>query len=340
MRKGSFLVLLAATIVMVAAAVVATLRGDRAVAPPAGARLVFPTLAAHLGDLAWIRLSHGTMNADFTSIAGRWVVVEKGNYPAAPDRMRRLLVGLADLALVEPKTDRPALYGRLGLDDPPQGAARLVELQDRTGTTVVKLLIGKTRPDRLGGGNDGVYVRLPGDPRTWLARGSLDLPGHIGTWLDRRLLDIPPGRIQSVTLTAADGAALTLRRDPNGGRFAVADPPADAKFKAQAALAAPAAALDGLELDDVRPTADLPVPQSGVARAAFATYDGLTITLRLLNQGHTEWAAIAAAGTGKTAVEAAAINARVARWTYALPAAPAKLLHTKLGDLVEPAKGS
>src|SRR5579863_879043 len=280
MRKGSFLLLLGATVVLVAAAVLATIRGDRAVAPPVGNRPVFPTLAAHLGDLAWMRLSHGSLNADFTAIAGRWVVVEKGNYPASPGRVRRLLVGLADLALVEPKTDRPALYPRLGLDGPPHGEATLVDLQDRTGATVAKLLIGKTRPDRLGGGNDGVYVRRPGDKRTWLARGSLDLPGDIIDWLDRRLLDIAPGRIDSVTLTAANGTALVLRRDPHGGKFEIVDPPPDARFKAPAALAAPAAALAGLELDDVRPAADLPVPDRGVATAAFATFDGLTIRLR------------------------------------------------------------
>lgn len=340
MRKSSFLGLLFVTLVTATAAVLALRHSDRAAGPPLGDRRVFPGLAAHLGDLAWMRLSHSASNTDFTAIGGHWVVVEKGNYPAAPGRVRRLLLGLADLALVEPKTERPALYSRLGLDDPPHGDATLVDLQDRTGATVARLLVGKSRPDRLGGGNDGIYVRRPGDSRTWLARGSLGLTADVADWLDRRLVDIEPGRLATVTLTAADGTALTLRRAPQGGEFTVADPPPDARFKPSAALAAPAGALADLELDDVRPAADQPVPKEGVATATFTTFDGLTVRLRLLRQGSVDWAAIEATGDDKAAAEAQAINARVARWTYALPAARATLLHTRLADLIEPAKGS
>ncbi len=340
MQKRSFLLLLGTTVAVVAAMVAALSHGDRAVSPsPVNVR-VFPKLGAHLGDLAWLRLSHGAMTADFTAIGGHWVVVEKGNYPAAPGRMRRLLLGLADLTLVEPKTRRPALFARLDLDEPTNGKSTLVSLQDRTGATVAELIVGKSRPDRLGGGNDGVYVRRPGEELAWLARGSLDLPSDITDWLDRRILDIAPARVASIALTGADGAVLTLRRDAAGGKVAVADPPADAKLKGQAALAAPAGALAGLDLDDVKPAADLPVPDSGVAVAAFQTFDGVSVTLRLFRQGGRDWVAVAASGSGKAAAEASAINRRLARWRYAIGGERAKLLRTALADLVEPAKGS
>src|SRR5579863_1090600 len=126
MQKRSFLLLAGATIVLVAAAIWALASGDRAVSPAAHDERVFPDLAAHLGDLAWMRLAHGSMKADFTLIAGHWAVVEKGNYPAAPDKMRRLLLGLAELTLVEPKTTRPELFARLDLDDPSNGKATLI----------------------------------------------------------------------------------------------------------------------------------------------------------------------------------------------------------------------
>ena len=37
---------------------------------------------------------------------------------------------------------------------------------------------------QLGGGNDGIYVRKPGDAQSWLARGTLDLSGDTAGWLD------------------------------------------------------------------------------------------------------------------------------------------------------------
>lgn len=338
MQQRSFLTLVGATIILVAAAAYALTTGERAVAPPVHDQRAFPTLAGHLGDLAWMRISHGTMKADFNLIAGQWTVVEKGNYPAAPDKLRRLLLGLAELTLVEPKTARPDLFARLDLDDPSNGRSTLVGLQDRTGQTVVELIVGKLRHDRLGGGNDAVYVRKPGEDRTWLARGSLDLPRDLVDWLDRRIIEIPAARIASVTLTAADGSTLALRRDQASGKFAVADPPEGAKFKGEAALAAPAATLAGLHLEDVKPAGELP-PPNGAATAEFATSDGLAVTLRLFTSGKMDWVAISAAGSGAAEKEAAALNAKLARWVYAIPGERAKLLRTKLGDLVEPQKG-
>jgi hypothetical protein len=300
-------------------------------------RRVLPDLAERLGDLAWMRLARGKERTDFALIGGRWVLVEKGNYPAAAGKVRRLLIGLADLTLVEPKTRRRELLPRLDLDDPANGRATLIRLQNRTGGTAAELIVGKTRRDRLGGGNDGVYVRKPGDEQAWLARGSLDLPADANDWLNRRILDLPAARIASVTLTGEDGAALTLRRDTAAGGFAVADPPEGAAFK-PAGLGEPAGGIAAMALLDVVSSADLPVPENGVATALFTTFDGLTVTLWLFRHDDADWITAEAVGAGAAAAEARAINARVANWTYKIAPERAKLLRTGLADLIEPGK--
>ena len=96
-----------------------------------------------------------------------------------------MLLGLADLSLVEAKTERAELFSRIGLDDPSNGKSTLVPVQDRSGANVGELILGKRKFDRLGGGNDGVYVRKPGADRTWLARGTVEAtasrsPGSTG----------------------------------------------------------------------------------------------------------------------------------------------------------------
>jgi hypothetical protein len=339
MRKSTFLLLVLATVAFVAAAAYAVLSGERTAAPVAQGQRVLPDLAARLDGLAWMRLAQGGKRTDFTAIGGRWVLIEKGNYPANAGKVRRLLLGLADLTLVEPKTRRPELLSRLDLDDPSNGRSTLVRLQGRTGGTVAELIVGKTRRGGLGGGNDGVYVRKPGDDQAWLARGSLDLPADLNGWLDRRIVDLPASRVAAVTLTGGDGAVLKLRREAPGGRFAVADPPDGAQLKGDAALAAPAAVLSGLELDDVLTTAELPVPESGVATALFTTFDGLTVTIWLFAHDGADWITLEAVGSGAAETDAKAIDARVANWTYKIPAGRAKVLRTRLADLVEPPKG-
>ena len=340
MHKRSFLVLLACTILLVAAAGWTATGGGRPAPPSLQGRRVLPQLAAALPNLAWIRLTHGKTTTDFNQIGGRWVVVEKGNYPAAQAQVRKLLLALSDLTLVEPKTERADRYARLGLDDPSHGKSTQITLQDRSGQTVAELLIGKTRFDWLGGGNDGVYVRKPGDKRSWLASGSLDLPADVSGWLNRKILDIPATQIEQVALTAADGTALVLKRDKPGGDFAVADPPANAKFKDQTALAEPATALSGLDLQDVSPRAGAPVPASGVTKGVFTTTDGLTVTLQLFAHDKGDWIAVAAEGHGKAAATAKAIDKRLAAWSFAIPTDRAQLLRTRLADLLAPPKGS
>src|SRR5438270_13101765 len=332
MQRRGFIVLLTATVIVVAAAIVVLAAADRAASPAPSGERALPGLAAKLGDLAWVGLSRGPTKIDFAAVNGSWAVVEKGNYPAAQGKMRQMLLGLADLTLIEPKTERPELFARLDPDDPANGRSTEIKLNDRTGQTSAELIIGRRRADRLGTGSDAVYVRKPGANRAWLARGSVDVSGEVVDWLDRRILDLPAARIASVKLTG-DGSTLLLSRAQPNDRFAVAASPADAKFKGPSVLAEPAGALAALDLADVKPAAEQPVPDSGVAAASFTTLDGLTVDLRLFARDNTDWLAIAASGKDASEAEAKAINDRVAAWTYAITPDRAKLLRTRIADL-------
>jgi hypothetical protein len=341
MQRRGFLILAAATVVAVLLAIVAAATGDRHVSRAIAGEKALPELASRLGDLAWVGLTRGKTRADFAQVGGSWLVVEKGNYPAASGKLRQMLLALADLTLIEPKTRRPELFGRLDVDDPGNGKATLVAVQDRTGAKVAELIVGKRRSDRLGGGNDGVYLRRPGEDQAWLARGTLDLSGDLISWLDRRILDIPDVRIKSVALKGADGATLVIGRAAPEADFAVQNPPPDTKFKSAAVIGEPARVLDALDLDDVRPAAELVVPDTGVALAAFTTFEGLVVNLRLFEQDNANWVAIDAAGAGPAEAESKQINDKLGRWIYAIPLFKANMLRTKLADLVEPTpKGS
>src|SRR5579884_1044220 len=339
MQTRGFLILVAVTAAVLLIAVFSAATGDRGVSRAGPGEKALPALGPKLADLAWFRLTRGQTHADFAQVGASWLVVEKGNYPAAAAKVRQTLLSLADLTLVEPKTRRPELYPRLGVEDPDDGKSTLVIVQDTSGAKVAELIVGKGRQDRLGSGNDGVYVRRPGGAQSWLARGSLDLSGDVTSWLDRRILDIPSVRIASVSLTGEDGAGLVLTRAAPDGEFGVQNPPLDVKFKPAAALAEPAAALEALDLDDVRPASELPPPDSGVATASLKTFEGLVVNLKLVQRNKASWVAIQAVGSGPTEAEAAKINAKVAPWMFAVPEFKAKLLRTKLADVIESAKG-
>jgi hypothetical protein len=162
----------------------------------------------------------------------------------------------------------------------------------------------------------------------------------VTNWLNPHIIDLPAERIATMILVGDEQGVVVIARHAATDKFAVENAPGGAKFKGDAAIAAPAAVLEGLDLVDVKPAADQPVPDSEVSTAAFTTFNGLTIRLKLFERDKQEWIVIEASGIGEAAAEGKAINDRVARWAYAIPVDRAKLLRTNMADLIVPAGGS
>ncbi len=354
MRQSGLFALFGAAIVAVVVAVLISLGGGGGANDPLVGRPVIPDLDKRLGEVAHITVIHGETTVTLARKDGVWTVPEKDAYPADPAKMRQVLLGLAALRYAEPKTAKPDLYSRLDVEDPDKKGsdARLITLSDDKGALMGELIVGKRRYDMFGGGNDGVYIRTPGQARAWLAGGSLDLPNATLDWLDRNLTQISIDRVKSASFTAADGTKVTIARDQAGAAFAITGGvPAGQKPKGDDSFNDAARALSYFDLDDVKPAAAVPFPDKGTNQAAFTTLDGLSVTVTLLEQDEPGakpedkpkkkyWAKLAAAGTGAAAKEADALNKKLGAWVYAIPEFKATSLSTKLSDLTEPEKGS
>ena len=340
MQERGLILLAAATLALVVLAVVAIATGDRGVSRAVPGARAFPDLAAKLGDVGSVGIKRQALSLTFVRDGDNWLVAEKGNYPAAAGKVRQIVLGMADLLLVEPKTQRAEFYPRLDVEDPGNGKSTLITLKDKSAAELADLIIGKRRYDRLGTGTDGIYVRKPGDTQAWLARGSLEFSDQLSSWLDRRILDIPQKRIAKATLTQTDGTQLVISRAKPEDKFTVEGAPADTKFKSDTTTGEPALALETLDLDDVKPATELAVPDKNVVTASFTTFDGLTVDVRMLDKDDTHWVALSAAGSGVAEPEAKTINDEGSRWTYAIPSYKATQLKMKLAVLLEPAKGS
>jgi hypothetical protein len=340
MQSRSLILLASATVVLVAIAILVLASGDRGVSRAAPDQPAFPALAAKLGEVASVTVSRNGTTMTLIRDGDSWLVAEKGNYPANAAKISQIVRAMADLTLVEPKTQNSDLYPRLEVEDPGNGKSALVAVKDKSGGDLAQAIIGKRRYDRLGAGNDGVYLRKQGEAQAWLARGTLDPSGDPASWLDRQIIDISEKKIAKIALIQADGTKLVISRAAPDAKFAVEDAPADTKFKSEGAISGPAAALETLDLDDVKPAGELSVPDKEVMKAYFTTFDGLTVDVRLMERDKSNWIAISATGSGSAEAEAKKIDDKVSHWTYAIPAYKANLLKTKLADLVEPAKGS
>ena len=171
MRSKGLIALLLVTTAAVVVAVLGSLGGTGTGANPRIDQAVLPVLGQHLTDVAHITLVHGANKTTLVRADGTWVVEEKGNYPADMAEVTQVVLGLADLRYVEPKTQKPDLYPRLEVEDAgkPDGKSTLVTVSDPKGTVLGEVIAGKQGIDQLGGGSDGVYVRTAGR-RSGLAR--------------------------------------------------------------------------------------------------------------------------------------------------------------------------
>jgi hypothetical protein len=304
---------------------------DQSAATDAG-RPMFPALGGKLDQAASVVLRHGaiTLRIVRNPTTKTWGLAERGFYPVDVGKLRGLLMGLSDLRLIERRTAEPAELSRLGLEDPTgrDATSTLIEVLDAAGKPLAALVAGHSRLRTAGNLPAQVYVRRPDQTQTWLAEGRLDLDADPLTWLDRDVMDIKPDRIASVSVTTPAGHLLLTRA---GAALALAEPAEHPRLDAQH-LRDVEHALDLLTLEDVRPDATAPAG-TALGSAVFTTKDGLAITATCGKAADDLWVRFTAAATSGAGAEAAALNARLAGWSYRLGDWKQAALVPTIGDL-------
>ncbi len=314
-----------------------------------GQRL-FPEIAAKGEQIRTIMIAHKDGTFRIAREGDQWVVLDKSKYPASLEKVRQLLLGLAELRALEAKTSSPASYPALEVENVDANAkSAQVTLQDGGGASLFSVVVGKSYYGR-GGGTDGVYVRGAGQAQAWLAQGRVSVDRDPIAWLERAVVSVPRERVRSVTIKS-DAKPLTVNRASASDKdFAIAGLPADRKAK-DYEVNAVGGAFESLELDDVRPAAEISFSNGNPVTEAI-TFDGLRITASFAEQDGATWARFAAKfeapaepvkAEGETKLkpadevrkEADAINARVGGWAYKLPAYKVEALRRKLDALLE-----
>ena len=230
MQKRSLILLASATVILVALAIFALAFGDRGVSRAAPGERAFPALAAKLDDIASMRSLAQRIDLDLHPRRRQLARLREGQLSSKRRQNQAARIGDGGFTLIEPKTRQPDLYPRLQVEDPEGENRPRFRSRTNRAPSLRRLIVGKRRYDRLGAGNDGVYLRKPGDPQAWLAGGSLDPSGEPSAWLDRRILDIAEKKIAKVSLTQADstrlvdqpfGAGCQIRRRGRARRYEI-----------------------------------------------------------------------------------------------------------------------
>ena len=345
MPTRGLIVLAVATVVTVAATGIAVDKRYReTVLEARGGEVVFPELRGRAGGVDEIEVTRAGAAFALERRGDGWANAGLGGYPARVELVETVLSGIADLRYLEPKTARAALYPKLAVEDagPGAGSTRLT-LGDGHGGVLADLVVGKARPRTANADRAGVYIRLPGRARAWLAEGALDVHRDAPGWSDREIVDIDARSIRSLTVRHADGEVVDLHRAaPDDRKLTLRNLPAGAAVAHQHEIDFMAGLLKGLSFVDARagPPSD-PAVAPGF-EATVRTADHLRVTLRAGNPAEdgTLWAAIDAGlavgveASGHARAEASRIASRFDGWLVKLPRRISDRLKIRLRDII------
>jgi len=299
--------------------------------------LVLPGLEKVLNDVSEMHLVKG--DGTRTTLKRRpseWLVGER-DYPADSGRVRKLLLDLGALRVVEEKTRNPELYAQLGVEDgaSPKAGGTLVEIV--TPAKTFALIVGKSA-----GGKSG-FVRVAHTEPSLLAQPLISVDADARRWIDRTIVDIGEQRVKEAVVEGAAGPSYTATRlSPQQSDYQVAPIPKGRELSSAGAADGLGSTFASLEADDVRRAPAAAANAAKPDHAIFRTFNGLELDVSGRLEGTHHYITLLARSTAKESqAEADAINARFGGWQLEIPSYKYEAMFTPLEQLlkkVEPPK--
>ena len=291
--------------------------------------LVLPGLEHNVNAVTEVGLRKGdgtgtTLKRD----SAGWSVAERG-WPADPGKVRKLLLDLGALNIVEEKTRLPANYPQLGVQDVSSPTATGTRIEVITPARTWALIVGKSSGAKSG------YVRLANASQTLLAAPLLTVDADPKGWLDHALIDLAPERVRQVDERPIEGAGFSATRDKKEQTdFTVTPVPRGRELTAPGAADPIAGSLSSLTFDEVAKAGAAADPK--VAHALFRTFDGLEVNVAGRKDGARALVTIHTHATAKqTEAEAQQRNARLGGWEFAIPDYKYAAIFRPLEDLLK-----
>jgi hypothetical protein len=303
--------------------------------------LVLPGLEHSVNEVTSVRLRKANdVHATLSKAGDVWSVADRG-WPADFSKVRKLLLNLGALNVVEEKTRLPARYPDLGVEDVNQPKASGTRVDVVTPARTWALIVGKPSGAKSG------YVRVADAQQAMLAAPLLSVDADPKTWLDQTLIDLPVARVQQVEEKPDKGPSFTASRaKKEDSNFVVAPLPKGRALTGPSAAESIAGALSSLTLDDVHKAGAADAKASADAKAdhaVFHTFDGLEVDVAGRKEGTQSLVTISARSTAPpAAAEAQKLNARLTGWEFEIPDYKYSVIFTPLEELLqkppEPAK--
>jgi Domain of unknown function (DUF4340) len=290
---------------------------------------VVPALRSRAGELTGITIRDGADTFTIERRGGEFVAADSG-FPVRLDALREVVTQSAGLTFNDARTSDPARYSELGLADTGDGSGK--EIVFRAANSDIADIVVGNNDNAAGSAGGGQFVRIKGQPQTWLARGTVRVPANRTGWYANVDFDTKRSEIKKVTLSGGAGETIAIvADDKKPGEFDLQDVPEKREpdaFK----VSRLATLFDAFSFQDVRKRT---APAAADARRVVADGDGVRVTLTNVGNPTDGWVQVTAeptAADGKPD-KAKAITAKTADFEFRLPSQQSEVLGWNMKDV-------
>ncbi len=285
-----------------------------------------------------------------------WQLEQLGGYRANWPALQALLADLAQARIIEPKTDKPEYYVRLGVEDITTEDATGVMVNLSIGAATTVIVIGKQAQ-----GRQGRYVRLQNAAASVLVDQKLEVSTRLLDWADASIIDVGSDEVAEVEIIHPAGeSVLVTRVSADQTDFNLVGLPPGREINSSWAVNSLGSVFTSLKMESVRPEGD--VDWGEAVRMRLLMFSGVEIMADMVTEGeiylvrlrasHPASNVVIAAQADtttsdleqKAALELAAtvsnINERLGGWAYGIARYKHEALVKKPEDLLKPLESS
>jgi hypothetical protein len=243
---------------------------------------LFPDLVSKVNDVKRVEIDSRANRAVLIGDGAAWKIENRDGYPARFEDVKRTILALGELRIIEPKTRLPEMYTHIGVEDvaAEDSKSTQVTLKDATGGTIASLIVGKERAASSGPIKAARYVRKVGEQQSYLVEGELTLQADPLAWTDRSLLSVPAARIREVVIEHPGKDPVRMSRQKAADiDLSLDGVPSGYKVRSTATVTSLASALEELRFDDVRAGGNVTFPAEAIV-TTLKGFDGLIARVR------------------------------------------------------------
>ncbi len=294
MKKVIFLLIVLGALIGVAFVTRDT--SENRLKPAAAREKLLPDL--DVNSVRKVRLKEGDKTATIALTGEQWTLAERNNYPAAFEKIGKLLVELKDQKTGKQRTIGKGAWGDLKLNTPGEGkddeSGLLIELLGDNDKPIRSLILGKNMSSStvgkeaspFGGGGNERYVRVNDDgSAVWVVDNQFyETQARVEDWIDKSFIDVSHIKQVEITTPKAEDNWKASRKDEETQDFTLLEAKSgetlDAGKAPLSGLLASAAFTDVLSKD--KTTADF---LKDAWTAKVTTFDGFIYTFKVLKKG-------------------------------------------------------